>query len=54
MLKTALLLGGIALVLGACASPPHGPPHGPPPPVAPDISRVTPPPPPVETIRPRV
>jgi hypothetical protein len=55
MLRTALLLGGLALALGACGPRyDYRPDGGPPPPVSPDRSRVTPPPPPVDVIRPRV
>lgn len=55
MLRTAFVLGGIALALAACGPRyEYRPIDGPPPPVSPDISRVTPPPPPVEAIRPKV
>ena len=53
MLRTTLFLGGLALALCACEHRYYPPPRTPPVP-APDISRVTPPPPPVEAIRPKV
>jgi hypothetical protein len=51
MLRTALIMAVATLGLTACASS-HG--HGPPPPYAPSAGRVTPPPPPIEAIRPKV
>ena len=53
MLRTALLLAGLTLALSACYTPRYYPPHGPPAP-APDISQVTPPPPPIDAIRPKI
>jgi hypothetical protein len=50
MLKTGLILTLCAVALGACAS--HG--GGPGAPYAPSPDRVTPPPPPIEAIRPKV
>ncbi|WP_156400619.1 hypothetical protein [Caulobacter sp. Root655] len=49
----ALLLGGLMLALSACGPRYYPSPDGPPPPVSPDISRVTPPPPPIGAIRPK-
>jgi hypothetical protein len=55
MLRTGLLLGGLLLALSACAPRyPYYPPSGGPSPVPVDPSRVTPPPPPVDVIRPKV
>ena len=55
MLKTALLLGAVALALSACGPRYYYPgPGGPPPPVSPSASQVTPPPPPIDAIRPKV
>lgn len=51
MLRTVLGAGLLALALSACATPR---PIGPPAPVAPNPAKVTPPPPPIEAIRPRV
>jgi len=51
MLKAGLILTLCAVALGACAS--HGG-GGPPAPYAPSPDRVTPPPPPIEAIRPKV
>ncbi len=60
MLKTlpafGLVLTLAALTLVACARPypPYPGPIGPPPPSAPNPHKVTPPPPPIDTIRPRI
>lgn len=51
MLKASLLLALTAVALCGCAQPR---PFGPPAPYAPSAERVTPPPPPIEVIRPRV
>lgn len=50
MLRTVLAVGCLALSLAACASPR---PYGPPAPSTPNRAKVTPPPPPIEAIRPR-
>ncbi|WP_297509841.1 hypothetical protein [uncultured Caulobacter sp.] len=50
MLRPALALAVVAMTLAACGSYPN---HGPPAPVAPSRARVTPPPPPIEVVRPR-
>jgi len=54
MLRTSLLLGGLAVALCGCGHDYYPPPPRTPPVPAPDISRVTPPPPPIEAIRPKV
>lgn len=51
MLKAGLIASLCLLTLAACASPR---PDGPPAPRAPSADRVTPPPPPIDVIRPRV
>ncbi|MDR7229082.1 hypothetical protein J2X45_000145 [Caulobacter sp. BE264] len=50
MLRMMLVGGVLAMGLTACASPR---PHGPPAPSPPNRAKVTPPPPPIEAIRPR-
>jgi hypothetical protein len=55
MLRTVLLLGAVAVALGACAPRyDYRPSGGPPPPISPSASQVTPPPPPIDAIRPKV
>jgi hypothetical protein len=58
MLKPVLPLALAAAALMGCAHPqapgPGYPPPGPPPPSAPNPGKVTPPPPPIEAIRPRI
>ncbi|MET3664720.1 hypothetical protein [Caulobacter sp. 1776] len=55
MLRTTLALGFVALALAACGSPrPYPPYHGGPAPVAPRPNTVTPPPPPIDVIRPKI
>lgn len=48
MLKTGLILASLAAMLAACAG------NGPPAPYSPSPSKVTPPPPPIEVLRPKV
>ncbi|QXZ50840.1 hypothetical protein [Caulobacter vibrioides] len=50
MLRTVLVVGVLVAGLTGCASPR---PHGPPSPSTPSRAKVTPPPPPIEAIRPR-
>ncbi|NQE60559.1 hypothetical protein [Caulobacter sp. RHG1] len=55
MLKIALVLG--VLAVSACSKPyypPYYPPAGPPPPTGPHPANVTPPPPPIDVVRPRI
>ncbi len=60
--RPGLLLLLAAMTLAACADrhayapyyPPYYPPAGPPPPSAPSRYKVTPPPPPIDVIRPKV
>lgn len=57
MLRAALALSLLALALTACAQsyyPPYYPPSGPPPPTGPHPANVTPPPPPIDVVRPRI
>ncbi|WP_419317716.1 hypothetical protein ACN2C7_14670 [Caulobacter sp. ErkDOM-E] len=52
MLKSGLILALTAAALCGCAQPQK--PFGPPAPHSPSPDRVTPPPPPIDVIRPRV
>ena len=54
MLKTTLLLGAMLAALTACGPGYYAPPVQAPSPLPLDPSRVTPPPPPVDAIRPKV
>ncbi len=54
MLRPALVLALAALTLAACGRPYYPAYHGPPAPVAPNRAKVTPPPPPIDVIRPKV
>jgi len=54
MLRPTLLLGAALAVLSACAPSYYPPPVQAPSPLPLDPSRVTPPPPPVDVIRPKV
>jgi hypothetical protein len=54
MLRATLLLGAALVALSACGPSYYPPPVQAPAPLPLDPSRVTPPPPPVDVIRPRV
>lgn len=54
MLRSLLLLAVVSTALAACGGRPYPPYHGPPAPSAPNPRSVTPPPPPIDVIRPKV
>ncbi|WP_156396185.1 MULTISPECIES: hypothetical protein [unclassified Caulobacter] len=54
MLKPVLALAVVALALAACGGRPYPPYRGPSAPVAPNPNKVTPPPPPIDVIRPKI
>lgn len=58
MLRPVLALSVVALALTACGGRAYPPYYPPPPagpaPVAPDPNKVTPPPPPIDVIRPKI
>jgi predicted small lipoprotein YifL len=54
MLRSALVLALVGATLAACGGRPYPPYHGPSAPVAPSPNKVTPPPPPIDVIRPKI